>query len=119
MDDNEQTLAGRPPYVEIGPEEAQRLIEAGAVVVDVRQPYEWQAGHIPSARLIPLDGIYVFGRGAADLPRDTDLIFVCEVGQRSAAASEIALVAGFAPERVHSLAGGMTAWRRLHLPVER
>jgi rhodanese-related sulfurtransferase len=119
MDDNEHAAEKRQPYVEIGPEEAQRLIETGAVVVDVRQPDEWQAGHIPSARLIPLDGIYVFGRGAAGLPRDTDLIFVCEVGQRSAAASEIALVAGFAPERVHSLAGGMAAWRRLRLPVER
>ncbi len=110
----------RPPYVEIGPEEAQRLIEeGGAVVVDVRQPYEWQWSHIANARPIPLDGIYAFGRGMAELPRDVNLIFVCEVGQRSAVASEIALVAGFAPERVHNLAGGMSAWRRMRLPVER
>jgi rhodanese-related sulfurtransferase len=118
MDDNEQGREG-PPYVEIGPEGAQRLIEAGAIVVDVRQPHEWQAGHSPNARLIPLDGIYVFGRSAAELPRDTDLIFVCEVGQRSVAASEIALLAGVASERVYSLAGGMAAWRRQRLPVER
>lgn len=109
----------RPPYAVIGVEEAQRLIQAGAVVVDVRQPHEWRAGHIPDARLVPLDGIYAFGHAAATLPRDTDLIFVCEVGQRSGTASEIALVAGFAPERVHNLAGGMGAWRRQGLPQER
>jgi rhodanese-related sulfurtransferase len=107
------------PYAIIGVDEAQRLIQAGAVVVDVRQPDEWQSGHIPNARLIPLNGIYAFGRAAAALPRDTDLVFVCEMGQRSGAASEIALVAGFAPKHVHNLAGGMGAWRRKGLPQER
>jgi rhodanese-related sulfurtransferase len=119
MYENEPTEVQRPPYSATSPEEAQRLIEVGAVVVDVRQPNEWQTGHIADARLIPLDGIYAFGRAAATLPRDADLIFVCEMGQRSAVASEIALVAGFAPEHVHNLTGGMSAWRRQRLPVER
>jgi rhodanese-related sulfurtransferase len=103
--DDAATAEERPPYVTVGPEKGQ--------------PYEWRAGHIANAHLIPLDGIYAFGRGVADLPRDADLIFVCEAGQRSAVASEIALVAGFAPQRVHNLAGGMSAWRRMRLPVER
>ncbi len=109
----------QPPFATIDPQDAQALIAEGAVVVDVRQPDEWQRGHIPSARLIPLDGIYVFGRAIRDLPAETDLIFVCEMGQRSAVASEIALVAGYAPERVHNLTGGMSAWRRMQLPTER
>ena len=107
------------PFDVISPQRAQELLAAGAAVVDVRQPHEWRTGHIPDAHLIPLDGIYAFGKAAADLPRDRDLIFVCEAGQRSAVASEIALVAGFAPEHVHNLAGGMSAWRRMGLPVER
>ena len=107
------------PFDVIGPERAQEMIAAGAAVVDVRQPQEWRTGHIPNAQLIPLDGIYVFGKATTDLPRDRDLIFVCEAGQRSAMASEIALVAGFTPARVHNLAGGMGAWRRTGLPVER
>lgn len=107
------------PFSTIGPEQAHELAANGAVIVDVRQLEEWRTGHIPDARLIPLDGIYTFGHAASDLPRDRDLIFVCEVGQRSAVASEIALVAGFAPERVHNLAGGMSAWRRLRLPITR
>jgi rhodanese-related sulfurtransferase len=107
------------PYTTIGPERAQQLVEAGAVVVDVRQPEEWRTGHIAGAQLIPLNGIYAFGQASRDLPRDRDLIFVCEAGQRSAVASEIALVSGFAPERVHNLAGGMSAWRRMRLPMDR
>lgn len=119
MADDARAAAETPPYDEIDTVEAQRLIEDGAVVVDVRQPYEWSAGHIPNARLLSLDGIYTFGRTAAELPRDVDLIFVCEVGHRSLVASEIALIAGCRPERVHSLAGGMNAWRRRQLPIER
>jgi rhodanese-related sulfurtransferase len=108
-----------PPYVEIDADGAQALMAAGAVVVDVRQPDEWQRGHIPGARLISLDGIYTFGRNIRDLPTGADLIFVCEVGQRSAVASEIARVAGYAAEHVHNLVGGMSAWRRQQLPIER
>jgi rhodanese-related sulfurtransferase len=111
--------ANLPPYRDVTADEAQRLIAGGAVVVDVRQPEEWSSGHIGEAHLVPLDGIYSFGRAIGDLPRDRDLIFTCEAGQRSAVASEIALVAGFAPERVHNLVGGMSAWRRLRLPMER
>jgi rhodanese-related sulfurtransferase len=119
MADDARAAAATPPYNEIDAVEAQRLIEGGAVVVDVRQPYEWSAGHIPNARLLSLDGIYTFGRSAAELPRDVDLIFVCEVGQRSSVACEIALIAGRRPERVFSLAGGMNAWRQQQLPIER
>jgi rhodanese-related sulfurtransferase len=71
------------------------------------------------AQLVPLDGIYAFGRAIADLPRDRDLVFVCEVGQRSGVASEIALVAGFAPDHVYNLMGGTALWRRQNLPLER
>jgi rhodanese-related sulfurtransferase len=110
---------GLPPYADVDATRAQALLAAGAVVIDVRQPDEWQRGHIPGARLIPLDGIYAFGHTIRDLPAETDLVFVCEMGQRSAVACEIALVAGYAAARVHNLTGGMSAWRRLQLPTER
>jgi rhodanese-related sulfurtransferase len=107
----------RPPFQIIDAQRAQELIAGGAVAVDVREQWEWNAGHIPEARLMPLEGIYRFGHAAAELPRDQDVVFVCESGQRSAVASEIALVAGLAPEHVHNLAGGMVAWRRAGLPT--
>ena len=66
---------------------------------------------------MPLEGIYQFGHAATQLPQDQDIVFVCESGQRSAVASEIALVAGLSPDRVHNLVGGMVAWRRAGLPT--
>ena len=110
---------GMPPVENIGAEQARELIANGAMAVDVREQWEWNAGHIPEAHLIPLGGIYQFGQAAAQLPNDTDVIFVCESGQRSMVASEIALVAGLKPGRVYNLAGGMAGWRRAGLSVEK
>jgi hydroxyacylglutathione hydrolase len=105
------------PFHNITPEQAQELLAQGAQVIDVRQPEEWMQGHIPHAELIPLDGIYLFGKGLEGQPKDSDLILVCEMGQRSVVAAEIALVAGYT--RVYNLAGGMSAWRARRLPIER
>ena len=105
------------PFTDVTPEQAQELIAQGALVVDVRQPNEWIRGHIPEAELIPLDGIYLFGKALADYPKDQDVILVCEMGQRSVVAAEIALVAGYT--RVYNLAGGMSAWRARKMPMTR
>ena len=107
------------PYKTIGTDEARSMIEAGAHVIDVRQPDEWHRGHIPKATLVPLDGIYSFGKALKDLrlPEDEDVIFVCAVGQRSASASEIALVAGL--KNVYNLANGMNGWLMRQYPMKR
>jgi rhodanese-related sulfurtransferase len=105
------------PFTDVTPEQAQELIARGALVVDVRQPYEWIQGHIPKAELVPLDGIYLFGKAVAEYPKDQEIILVCEMGQRSVVAAEIALVAGFT--QVYNLAGGMSAWRAKRLPLAR
>lgn len=113
-----QSVGGeQPPFQVIDTQRAHEMIAHGALVVDVREQWEWNVGHIPEAQLMPLEGIYAFGRVAAQLPRDRDIVFVCESGQRSAVASEIALVAGLAPDQVHNLAGGMVGWRRAGFPV--
>ena len=107
------------PYITIGTDEAKRMIDAGTRVVDVRQVDEWNRGHIPEADLVPLNGIYAFGKALKDLnlPEDEDVIFVCAMGQRSASASEIALVAGL--KKVYNLANGMNGWMARRYPVER
>ena len=107
------------PYATIGTDDAKRMIEAGAHVIDVRQLDEWQRGHIPEATLMPLDGIYSFGKALKDLniPENEDVIFVCAVGNRSAIASEIALLTGLT--KVYNLANGMNGWLRRRYPVER
>ncbi len=113
--DEEEVL----PYSTIGTDEAQKMIEAGAHVIDVRQPDEWFRGHIPEAQLVPLNGIYSFGHALKDLnlPENEDVIFVCASGQRSASASEIALVAGL--NKVYNLANGMNGWVARRYPIDR
>lgn len=105
------------PYQTIGTDEARRLIEQGTRVIDVRQPEEWQGGHIAEATLVPLNGIYTFGQALKDLhlPADEEVIFVCRSGQRSATASEIALVAGLT--KVYNLANGMNGWANRNYPI--
>jgi rhodanese-related sulfurtransferase len=95
------------------------MIEAGARVIDVRQPEEWNRGHIPEAELVPLNGIYSFGKALKDLniSPDEKVIFVCAMGQRSASAVEIALVTGL--NNVYNLANGMNGWVHRRYPIER
>ena len=107
------------PYTTIGTDEAKRMIDAGVTIIDVRQPEEWNRGPIAEALLVPLNGIYSFSKALKDLnlPADQEIIFTCAVGQRSATASEIAMVAGF--KKVYNLANGMNGWVGRRYPIER
>src|SRR5947209_17500455 len=107
------------PYITVGTNEARSMIQAGAHVIDVRQPNEWNRGHIAEAILVPLNGIYSFGKALKDLnlSEDQEIIFTCAMGQRSASASEIALVAGF--KKIYNLANGMNGWVGRRYPIER
>ena len=107
------------PYTTIGTDEAKKMIDAGTRVVDVRRPDEWDRGHIAQADLVTIDGIYSFGKVLKEqnLPQDEDVIFVCASGQRSAMASEIALLLGF--DKVYNLANGMHGWVNRGYPIER
>jgi len=107
------------PYITIGTDDAKSMIESGAYVVDVRQPDEWNRGHISQATLIPLDGIYSFGVALKklNLPENADVIFTCAMGQRSAMAAEIALLTGI--KKVYNLANGMHGWVARRYPIAR
>jgi rhodanese-related sulfurtransferase len=107
------------PYLTIDTDEAKQMIEGGARVIDVRQLHEWNRGHIAEAELVPLNGIYTFGKALRDLDiaEDEAVIFVCASGQRSASASELALVMGL--KKVYNLANGMNGWVGRRYPIER
>ena len=108
------------PFLEIEPEEAADLLAQEQVrVIDVRQPYEYRSGHLENALLLPIEGLYSFARllDEQNLPKNEPILFVCAVGQRSAAASEVAAIAGY--QRVYNLAGGMGGWSYAGLPVVR
>ena len=99
------------PYGKVSPAEAAALVDNGAVLVDVREKAEWQAGHAPKARHIPLGQLPVRSR---ELPAGRALVTVCRSGARSRRAA--ALLAGEGRE-VLNLAGGLHAWARAGLPV--
>ena len=98
--------------LEVSVAEAATLRDAGAFVLDVREPDEWAAGHIEGAMLIPLGEL---ASRAAEVPRDRDVVVVCRSGNRSAQGRDILLGAGRAA--VTSMAGGMSDWAGSGRPV--
>jgi molybdopterin/thiamine biosynthesis adenylyltransferase/rhodanese-related sulfurtransferase len=92
---------------EIEPSQLAKRLEGGEKleIIDVREPYEWQIGHIPGARLVPLDRI------AAEIPRldkRKETVLYCKVGERSMYAARQLADAGVS--EVRNLAGGILRW---------
>lgn len=98
----------QPP--EIGPQEARALLDAGAYLLDVREPDEWAAGHADEATHIPLGELEQRYR---EVPLDRTVVCVCRSGVRSAQAA--AALAGVGYDAVN-LTGGMRAWAAARLP---
>ncbi|MEU6388070.1 rhodanese-like domain-containing protein [Streptomyces sp. NPDC046939] len=98
----------------LSPYEAHRLSGDGrAVLLDVREAPEWQAGHAPGAVHLPLSRL----RDGAALPgaaRGKPVITVCRSGNRSRTAAALLVARGV---RATDVVGGMTAWARAGLPV--
>jgi len=104
----------REPFTRIDVKEAQGMLSRdSAVIIDVREPHEYNTGHVPEAKLIPVATVFMRHE---ELPADKDIIFVCGVGQRSALACEMAAAAGLT--RLYNLEGGTEAWIKAGLPVE-
>jgi len=99
------------PYGTVSAAQAAALAGGGAVLLDVREPQEWQAGHAPRARHIPLSQL---PRRAAELPKGRAVVTVCRSGARSARAATMLARDG---REVSNLSGGMHAWARAGLPV--
>ncbi len=104
------------PFHRITVEEAKQMMKDGAQVIDVREPHEYQSGHVPGAAHIPVST--VFSR-REELPKDGKIIFVCAVGQRSALGCEMAAAARFSADVLHNLEGGTEAWVKAGEPVEK
>ena len=98
----------------VGTAEAVRLINREkAVLIDVCEPSEFDAGHAVGARNIPLGGL----EGAKSLPsnKSLPLVLLCSSGARAKRAAGLLRKAGH--EQAIAVAGGMTAWREAGLPV--
>lgn len=97
----------RIPEIKVA--EVDELLAGGAALLDVREGYEWDAGHAPTASHLPMGQLSLDG-----LPEGRPLLVVCHVGGRSAAATEALVRAGVEAVNV---AGGMAAWARAGMPV--
>lgn len=101
--------AGSPREVDVA-----ALAEAhafGATVVDVREPMEYAAGHVPGAVLVPMGEL---ASRMGELPREETVYVICAVGSRSATAAEALVGAGLDAVNVE---GGTQAWRAAGYPV--
>ncbi len=84
------------------------------VLIDVREQYEYDEGHIPGITLIPLGTI---PNRLDEIPTDKQVVFVCRSGNRSNQATEFLQQQGF--DNVHNMLGGMNAWDDAGYDVER
>jgi rhodanese-related sulfurtransferase len=103
----------RDKHREIGPEELRAMLESGqALLVDVREPGEFAAGHIPGAVNMPLSG---FSPGEIPDAQGRTVVLQCAGGKRSGQALDRCAAAQSAIDT--HLAGGIAAWRDAGFPV--
>jgi rhodanese-related sulfurtransferase len=98
---------------ELSPETVASLMAEGAIqLVDVREDYEREAGHVGGSRHVPLPELTA---AAPSIDPEKPVVFVCRVGSRSSMAAWSFARAGY---DAHNLDGGMLAWAASGLPLE-
>jgi len=109
----EAAPAGSP----IGGEELAARIAAGdaPLILDVRTPAEFEAGHLPGARNVPHDAL-ADRLPALGLAPDAEIVVHCHSGRRASEAEQVLREAGHT--NVRDLTGHWQAWRRAELPTE-
>lgn len=109
-------FSARPtvPEIDVAGLAAARAAGADLQIVDVREPDEWAAGHMPGAVLIPLGQL---AQRAGELDPARPVVMVCRSGNRSGTATKLLLQGGFTD--VKNLVGGMIAWADARQPVTR
>ena len=96
---------------DIDVDEANRLVAGGALLLDVREDDEWEAGHAGEAVHVAMG---LIADQVDRIPSDRTVVCVCRVGGRSAAVAGALAGAGY---DVRNLDGGMLAWESAGLPV--
>ena len=104
------------PVAQVTPEQLAELRarpDAPVVVLDVRTPEEFAAGHVPGAVNIPYDQI---GTRLSEIPKTDDVVLYCRSGRRAGLAAETLSAAGYT--KLAHLTGDMQGWTAAGLPVE-
>jgi len=97
---------------EISRKEAQKLVDEGAQLVDVRAEHEWEAGRIVGAMHLPLAEL---AERAAEIDRDRPVVLYCRGGNRSTMATEALAAEGYDAAKLDE---GIVGWAEAGLPLE-
>jgi rhodanese-related sulfurtransferase len=107
-------LFGPPvPSIEATAAQAKLNGKPKPLVLDVREPSEYAAGHIAGSILIPL---HQLSQRTSELPKDREIICVCASGSRSGSAARHLMSNGY---NVLNLSGGMSRWQHAGLPIKK
>jgi rhodanese-related sulfurtransferase len=96
---------------EVSAAQAVELLQGDAILLDVREQHEWDAGHAPQALHLPMSQL---NERVAELPTDVPIVCVCHGGGRSARVSAALQHSGW---QTLNLTGGMVAWQAAGLEV--
>jgi rhodanese-related sulfurtransferase len=107
---NKDVTANLP--LEVSVAQAVKIRDAGAFVLDVREPDEWAQAHIPDATWIPLGDLQ---NRLSEVPQDQPILVYCRSGNRSQEGRDILLAAGY--KNVTSMSGGINDWISQGLPT--
>ena len=97
---------------EVSRDEAQKLIDEGAQLIDVRAEHEWDAGRIAGAAHLPLAEL---AERTGEIDRERPVVLYCRGGNRSTMATEALAAAGFDAAK---LSEGIVGWEEGGLPLE-
>jgi rhodanese-related sulfurtransferase len=100
-------------YTTVTVQDLANTQEASYFILDVRQPDEFVAGHVPDAVLIPLGELQT---RVSEVPTDRPVYVICRSGNRSRQASEILIASGFTD--VRNVEGGVLAWAQAGYSLE-
>ena len=102
------------PSVTVSELRARLGEEPPAFLLDVREPWEYKAGHVPGAELIPLGELE---QRVSEIPRDRPVFAICHSGQRSLAAAGYLQAIGY--REVTNVDGGTAAWIERGYPIDK
>ncbi|MCS7206763.1 MAG: rhodanese-like domain-containing protein [Dehalococcoidia bacterium] len=105
------------PFARISVDEAYQMLQRereNVAIIDVRTPEEYQKGHVKGAHFLPVDQIL---ERIHELPKGKKLLFICQAGQRSALAAEMAAAMGVDPDLLYNIEDGTPAWIERNYPT--
>jgi rhodanese-related sulfurtransferase len=106
------------PFSRLSVKEAKEKLDRGeAVMVDVREPHEYEEVHAKGVTLIPVNTVINRVEKIRQLANGKEVLFICRSGQRSALAAEFATAGGLTELELANVEGGTLAWVEEGLPT--